>query len=110
MAGVAGVCQLRPCVRVRLPTLGQRRTGILNGVLGKTYGGGALEQLLYITVETHSLGGGGGQHRGRRMGTWSRGLLLQNLPLESRAIPATETRLQRRRGRRKPEKGIEGGR
>jgi hypothetical protein len=35
---------------------------------------------------------------------------LQNLPLEARAIPATETRLRWRRGRRKPEKGIEGGR
>jgi hypothetical protein len=35
---------------------------------------------------------------------------LQNLPLESRAIRATETRLRQRRGRRKPEKGIEGGR
>jgi hypothetical protein len=35
---------------------------------------------------------------------------LQNLPLESRAILATETRLQWRRGRRKLEKGIEGGR
>jgi hypothetical protein len=30
--------------------------------------------------------------------------------LESRAIPAMEMRLRRRRGRRKPEKGIEGGR
>jgi hypothetical protein len=30
-------------------------------------------------------------------------------PLESRAIPPTETRLRRRRGRRKPEKGIECG-
>jgi hypothetical protein len=35
---------------------------------------------------------------------------LQNLPLESRAIRATETRLRRIRGRKKPEKGIEGGR
>jgi hypothetical protein len=35
---------------------------------------------------------------------------LQNLPLESRAIPVTETRLRRRRGRRKPKKGIEGER
>jgi hypothetical protein len=34
---------------------------------------------------------------------------LQNLPLESWAIPATEMRLRRRRGRRKPKKGIEGG-
>jgi hypothetical protein len=31
-------------------------------------------------------------------------------PLESRAIPATKTRLRRRRGRRKLEKGIKGGR
>jgi hypothetical protein len=35
---------------------------------------------------------------------------LQNLSLESRAIPAMETRLRRRRGRRKPEKMIEGRR
>jgi hypothetical protein len=35
---------------------------------------------------------------------------LQNLPLESRAIPAIETRLRRRQGRRKPEKGTQGGR
>jgi hypothetical protein len=35
---------------------------------------------------------------------------LENLPLESRAIPVTETRLRWRRGRRKAEKGIEGGR
>jgi hypothetical protein len=44
--------------------------------------------------------------RGRGRGASS----LQNLPLKSRAIPATETRLRQRRGRRKPEKGIEGGR
>jgi hypothetical protein len=44
--------------------------------------------------------------RGRGRGASS----LQNLPLESRAIPATEMRLRRRRGRQKPKKGIEGGR
>jgi hypothetical protein len=44
--------------------------------------------------------------RGRCCGASS----LQNLPLESRAIPAMETRLRRRRGRWKPEKGIEAGR
>jgi hypothetical protein len=44
--------------------------------------------------------------RGRGCGASS----LQNLPLESQAIPATEMRLWQRRGRRKPEKGIEGGR
>jgi hypothetical protein len=43
------------------------------------------------------------------MGTWSRGLLLAEPPLESWAIPATEMRLRWRRGRRKPQKGIEGG-
>jgi hypothetical protein len=42
--------------------------------------------------------------RGRGRGASS----LQNLPLESRVISAMETRLRRRRGRRKPEKGIEG--
>jgi hypothetical protein len=47
-------------------------------------------------VEPHSLCGGGGQHRGRRTGTWPRGLLLVEPPLESRAILATETRLRRR--------------
>jgi hypothetical protein len=46
-----------------------------------------------------------GQGRGRRASS------LQNyLPLESRAIPVLETRLRWRRGRREPEKGIEGGR
>jgi hypothetical protein len=45
-----------------------------------------------------------GRGRGRRAS------FLQNLTLESRAIPATETRLRRRRGRRKLEKGIDGGR
>jgi hypothetical protein len=44
--------------------------------------------------------------RGRGRGASS----LQNLPLELQAIPVTETRLRRRRGRRKAEKGIEGGR
>jgi hypothetical protein len=44
--------------------------------------------------------------RGRGRGASS----LQNLPLESWAIPATEMRLRRRRGRRKQEKGIEGER
>jgi hypothetical protein len=42
--------------------------------------------------------------RGRGCGASS----LENLPLESRAIPATEMRLRQRRGRWKREKGIEG--
>jgi hypothetical protein len=44
--------------------------------------------------------------RGRGRGASS----LQNIPLKLRAIPVTEKRLRRRQGRRKPEKGIEGGR
>jgi hypothetical protein len=39
-----------------------------------------------------------------------RGATSENLPLEWQAITATETRLRRRRGRQKLEKGIEGGR
>jgi hypothetical protein len=31
MAGVAGVHQLGPCARVRLPPLGRQRTGLFNG-------------------------------------------------------------------------------
>jgi hypothetical protein len=51
-----------------------------------------LGRLLFVTAEPHSLGGGGGQHRGRQTGTWPQGLLLAELPLESRAIPTTEMR------------------
>jgi hypothetical protein len=42
----------------------------------EAHGGSALVRLLFVTVEPHSLGGGGRQHRGRRMGTCPRGLLL----------------------------------
>jgi hypothetical protein len=110
IAGITGVRQLGPCARVRLPPPGRQRTDLFHGVPRKTHGGGALGRLLFFTAEPHSLGGGGGQHRGRRTGTWPRGLLLAEPPLESQAIPATEMRLRRRRGRRKSEKGIEGGR
>jgi hypothetical protein len=72
--------------------------------------GGALGRLLFVTTEPHSLGGTVDSTeedgRGRGRGASS----LQNLPLESRAIPATKTRLRWRRGRWKPEKGIEGRR
>jgi hypothetical protein len=48
--------------------------------LRKSHGGGALGRLLFVTVEPHSLGRGRGQHRGRRTGTWPRGLLFAEPP------------------------------
>jgi hypothetical protein len=44
------------------------------------HGGGALGRLLFVTVEPHSLGEGGEQHRVRQTGTWPRGLLLAEPP------------------------------
>jgi hypothetical protein len=79
MAGVTRVRQLGPCARVRLPPPGRRRTDLFHGAPRKTHGGGALGRLLF-TAEPHSLGGGGGQHRGRRTGTWPRDLLLAEPP------------------------------
>jgi hypothetical protein len=52
----------------------------------------------------HSVGGGCGQHRGRRTGTWPWGLLLAEPP------PRVAGHTWQRRGRQKPEKGIDGGR
>jgi hypothetical protein len=90
MEGVAGVRQLGPCARVRLPPLGRRRTGLFHGAPSKTHGGSALGRLLFVTVEPLSRGGGGGQHRGRRTGMWPRGLLLAEPPPGDEA--ATEMR------------------
>jgi hypothetical protein len=57
MAGVAGVCRLGPCARVRLPPRGRRRTSLFHGALRKMHRGGALGWLLFVTAEPHSLGG-----------------------------------------------------
>jgi hypothetical protein len=73
MEGVAG---LGPCTCVRLSPPGRRRTGLFHGAPRKMHGGGVLGRLLFVTMEPHSLGGGRGQHRGRRTGTCPRGLLL----------------------------------
>jgi hypothetical protein len=80
MVGIAGVRQLGPCARVRLPPPGRRRTDLFHGAPRKTHGGGALGRLLFVTAEPHSPGGGGGQHQGGRTGTWPRGLLLAEPP------------------------------
>jgi hypothetical protein len=65
---------------VRLPPSSRRRTGLFHRASRKTHGGGALGRILFVTAEPHSLGGGGGQHQGRRTGTWPRGLLLAEPP------------------------------
>jgi hypothetical protein len=108
MAGVAGVRRSGHCVRVRLPPPGRRRTSLFHGAPRNTHGGGTLGQLLFITAEPHSLGGGDRQHRVRRTGTWPRGLLLAKPPIVVGHTcdgdeAATETR------KAKSEKGIEGG-
>jgi hypothetical protein len=110
MASVAGVHQLSPCTCVRLPPLGRRRIGLFHGAPRKMHGGGALGWLLFVTAAPHSLGGVEDSTEEDGWGHGREASSLQNLPVESRAIPATETRLRRRRGRRKLEKGIEGGR
>jgi hypothetical protein len=61
-------------------SLGRRRTSLFHGVPRNTHRGGALGRLLFVTAEPHSLGGGDGQHRGRRTGTWPWGLLLAEPP------------------------------
>jgi hypothetical protein len=80
MASVAGVRQLGPCARVWLPPPGRRRTGLFYGASRKTHRGDELGWLLFVTAEPHSIGGVGGQHRGRWMGMWPRGLLLAEPP------------------------------
>jgi hypothetical protein len=104
MAGIGGVRQLDPCARVRLPPPGRRKTDVFHGVPRKTHGGSALGRLLFVTAEPHSLGGGGGHHRGRQTGTWPRGLLLAELPPRVAGHTcdgdkaATETRKAKGRG------------
>jgi hypothetical protein len=97
-------------VGVRLRPPGQRRTVLFHEVSRKTHGSGTLGRHLFVAVKPHSLSTGGGQHRGRRTGTWPRGLLLAEPPPKVASHPYDGMRLRRRRGSRKPEKGIEGGR
>jgi hypothetical protein len=110
MAGVARVRQLDPCVCVWLPpqadeelTSSMERRGRRTGAAcwdGSSSSPWNLTLLVGAADSTEEDGRG----RGRRASS------LQNLPLESGAIPATVTRLRRRRGRRKTDKGIEGER
>jgi hypothetical protein len=80
MAGVAGVRQLAPWAHGRLPPIGRQRTGLFHGAPRKTHESGVLGRLLFVTMDPHSLGRGGGQHRGRRTGTWPRGVILAEPP------------------------------
>jgi hypothetical protein len=109
MAGVVGVRQLGPCARVWLPPSGQRRTDVFHGASRKTHGGGALGRILFITAESHSLGGG--QTAPRKMDVdVATTTSLQNLPPRVAGHTCDGMRLRRGRGTRNPEKGIEGGR
>jgi hypothetical protein len=92
MAGVAGVCQLGPCARVQLPPRAdeepassterrRRRTGAVRG-------DGSSSSPLNVTLLAGAADNTEEDGRGRGRGASS----LQNLPLESRAIPAMETR------------------
>jgi hypothetical protein len=110
MAGIAGVRQLGPCACVRLPSPGRRRTWLFHEAPRKTHGGDALGRLLFVAAEPHSLGGAENSTEKNGRGHSRGASSLQNLPLESRAIPMTEMRLRWRRGWRKLVKGIEGGR
>jgi hypothetical protein len=101
MVGVARVCQLSPYAHVRLPP-GQRRISLFHGALRKTYRGGAWGRLLCFATRRE-------WRTTLRKTDGDMTSSLQNLALELRAIPAMETRLRWRRGRQKPEKGIEGG-
>jgi hypothetical protein len=96
MAGVAGVRQLGPCARVQLPPSGRRRTGLFHGAQRKTHGGGRCDDSSSSPQNLTLLAGAADSTkedgRGRGRGASS----LQNLPLESRAIPTTETRLRQR--------------
>jgi hypothetical protein len=80
MASVAGARQRGPCARVRLPPTGRTKNQLFHVAPRKTHRGGVLGRLLFVSVKPHSLGGGGGQHRVRRTGTWLRGLLLAEPP------------------------------
>jgi hypothetical protein len=80
VAGVAVVCQLGHCACVQLPPPGRWRIDLFHGASRKTHGGGTFGRLLFVTAKPHSLGGGGGQHRGRQTGTCPRCLLLAEPP------------------------------
>jgi hypothetical protein len=92
MAGVAGVRQLGPCACVPLPHTGRRRDDLFHGAPRKTHGAarwdGSSLSPRNLTLLAGAADNTEEDGRGRGRGASS----LQNLPLESRAIPATETR------------------
>jgi hypothetical protein len=110
MAGVAGVRQLGPCTRVRLLPRSDEKTTTSMERWGRRTGAahwdGSSSSLRNLTLLAGAVDNTEEDGRGRGRGASS----LQNLSLESRAIPATETRLRQRRGRWKPKKEIEGRR
>jgi hypothetical protein len=110
MAGVARVLQLGPCALYGfIPRADEETTSSMER-RGRHTGAARCDSSSSsprnLTLLAGAVDNTEEDERGRGHGASS----LQNLPPESRAIPAMEMRLRRRRGRRKPEKGIEGGR
>jgi hypothetical protein len=92
MVGVAGVCQLGPCTCVRLPpradeepTTSMENRGRCTGAV-RWDGSSSLPQNLTLLAGAADSTEEDGRGRGRGASS------LQNLPLESQAIPAMETR------------------
>jgi hypothetical protein len=92
MVGVTGVCQLGLCARVRLPPPGRQRTDFFHAAPRKTHWAahwdGSSSSLRNLTLFAGATDSTEEDGQGRGRGASS----LQNLPLESRAILATETR------------------
>jgi hypothetical protein len=93
MAGVTGVRQLGPCACVRLPPPGRRRIGLFHGAPRNCTGVACWDGSSSSPQNLTLLAGAADntEEDGSEHGHWASS--LQNLPLESRAIPATETRL-----------------
>jgi hypothetical protein len=108
MTGIAGVHQLGPCARVWLPPLGRQRIGLFHGVPWKTHGAACWDDSSSSSQNLTLLAGAADSTEEDGQGCGRGASSLKNLPVESQAIPTTETRLRWRRGRRKLEKGIEG--
>jgi hypothetical protein len=97
-AGVAGVRQLGPCARVRLPPSGRQRTSLFHGVLRKTHAAARENGSSSSSWNLTLLAGVADNTEEDQQRSGCGASSLQNLPVESSAIPATEMR--KAKGRR----------